>query len=103
MTPTTTAPAAIRSAASPDRAIGPAAAAPALELRSLSIDARLPNGGWLRLVRSVDLQVARGELAVSVGESGSGNSVLLMGALGLPAPAAYRVTGQVRLNGADPA
>lgn len=71
----------------------------ALSLCDVNVDARRPNGSWLRLVEGVSIEVFKGETVALVGESGSGKSVLMRGVAGLLPSGSYRVSGEVHLGG----
>ncbi len=75
----------------------PAAALPFLEARAVSKHYRGGDGGEVRVLESVDLSLAAGEMVAIVGASGSGKSTLLhvMGALEPP------TSGTVLLRGTD--
>ena len=68
-----------------------------LEVRELS--ASLPNGN--RLLRSIDLNVAEGEVRALVGESGAGKSMLSKAVLGVLPVSVKIIEGQMRLLGTD--
>ena len=76
---------------------------PALELRNLSKDFRLPGGGWfaaprtVTAVRDVSLTLPPNAILGLVGESGSGKTTTGMLALRLTEP----TSGQIVLNGQD--
>jgi len=72
------------------------ATAPAARVRGL--DARFANG--THAVRSVDLDLQRGEILGLVGESGSGKTLLGLSILGLAPPEA-EITGQAWLGDTD--
>jgi peptide/nickel transport system ATP-binding protein len=58
------------------------------------------GGGWLTVVRDVNMSIRRGSTVGIVGESGSGKTVTSRGIVGL-LPKFARVSGSVRLNGAE--
>jgi peptide/nickel transport system ATP-binding protein/oligopeptide transport system ATP-binding protein len=71
--------------------------APLLSVRGLAVSYRGAGGRRVRVLRGVDLDLARGETLGIVGESGSGKSTLAKAVLRLvPADG-----GEVRLDGAD--
>ncbi len=63
------------------------------------LSATLPNG--VRLLRSVDLTVAPGEVRALVGESGAGKSMLSKAVLGVLPVSVKIVEGDIRLHGTD--
>lgn len=71
--------------------------APALEIDNLS--AALGNRG--RVLRSVSLAVAPGEVRALVGESGAGKSMIGKAVLGVLPPSVRIVEGTMRLEGTD--
>src|SRR5262245_13387908 len=71
--------------------------APCLEIANLS--ATLANG--TRVLRSVSLAVAPGEVRALVGESGAGKSMIGKAVLGVLPPSVRIVEGANRLEGAD--
>ncbi len=73
--------------------------APVLEVRELSVTFRTESG-TVSAVDAVDVTVAPGEIVGIVGESGCGKSVTAMSLTGL-LPRSARVTGSVRLEGAE--
>lgn len=70
-----------------------------LSVRDLSVGFYV-GGERIEAVRSVDLDVAAGEVLAIVGESGSGKSVTSLATLGLLPPNA-EVTGEIRIAGID--
>ena len=70
-----------------------------LSMRGVSVTYRT-EGGDVRAVRDVDLDVARGEIVGIAGESGCGKSTLASTILRLQ-PASAKVTGEVLFEGAD--
>jgi peptide/nickel transport system ATP-binding protein len=71
--------------------------APCLEIANLS--ATLANGS--RVLRSVSLTVAPGEVRALVGESGAGKSMIGKAVLGVLPPSVHVVEGRISLEGAD--
>jgi peptide/nickel transport system ATP-binding protein len=71
--------------------------APALEIANLS--AALANG--TRVLRSVSLTVAPGEVRALVGESGAGKSMIGKAVLGVLPPSIRVVEGAIRIEGTD--
>ena len=78
---------------------GAAAAAPALELKQLSVGFPA-QAGFTTVVYELSLAVRAGECLGVVGESGAGKSQAFLAAMGL-APRSAQVTGSVRLSGAE--
>jgi oligopeptide/dipeptide ABC transporter ATP-binding protein len=79
---------------------------PLLQIRDLAVEFATPRG-TVHAVRSVSLEVRRGECLAVVGESGSGKSQLFLGSLGLLA-AGGAARGSARFDetellGSDPA
>jgi peptide/nickel transport system ATP-binding protein len=74
-------------------------ATPVLAADGLRIEARLADG-VRTIVRSLDLEVARGETVGIVGESGSGKSLTARALVGL-LPGGVHASGAVRVNGRD--
>ncbi|MFD1504327.1 ABC transporter ATP-binding protein [Georgenia yuyongxinii] len=72
---------------------------PVLELRDLHVHLRASDGE-VHAVRGIDLAVREGEVLAVVGASGSGKSATAMAVMGL-LPASARVSGSVRLDGAE--
>jgi peptide/nickel transport system ATP-binding protein len=71
-----------------------------LEVRDLCVD-YATDGGPLRAVDGVSLDVARGEFLGIVGESGCGKSTLLFAIARLAGPPAEIASGSVRFQGRD--
>jgi ABC-type glutathione transport system ATPase component len=74
-----------------------AGAAPALQLRGVSVALRT-RGGYLSAVHELSVGVRAGECLGVVGESGAGKSQAFLAALGLAPPHA-RVSGTIELEG----
>ncbi|WP_328534097.1 ABC transporter ATP-binding protein [Micromonospora zamorensis] len=74
-------------------------AAPVLAIRDLSVSFPTETG-TVSAVDGVSLDLASGEIVGMVGESGCGKSVTAMSIAGL-LPGSARVTGSVRLDGAE--
>lgn len=72
--------------------------APLLEIDRLSIDA-IADGGAVRLVDGVSLDLKAGEVLGLVGESGCGKSLLSYSILRLLAPGLHVAGGDIRLDG----
>jgi peptide/nickel transport system ATP-binding protein len=70
---------------------------PTLDIRNLS--ATLANG--VRVLRSVSLTVAPGEVRALVGESGAGKSMIGKAVLGVLPPSVRIVEGSITLEGTD--
>jgi oligopeptide/dipeptide ABC transporter ATP-binding protein len=70
-----------------------------LQTRELSVTLRGEDGP-LPVIKSLDLQVARGEIVGIAGESGSGKSLTAMTLLNL-LPAGARVDGSIRFDGTE--
>ncbi len=70
-----------------------------LEIRDLAVAFDTPEGRVLA-VDGVSLDVAPGEVVGVVGESGCGKSVTALSTMGLLAPTARRVGGEIRFRGA---
>ncbi len=76
-------------------------AEPALRIADLRVSLER-DGVRHDVIRGVDLEVAAGEIVALVGESGSGKSVLALTVMQLlPADAAPRTSGLVRIAGTD--
>ena len=74
--------------------------APLLSVRDLSV--RLPSeSGFLPVVRGVSFDIAPGEFAAVVGESGCGKSMTAMALSRLPPTDRAEISGSVRLDGRD--
>lgn len=74
-------------------------AAPALSYRSFDVTFDAPDGA-VHAVKTLDLEVRRGETLALVGESGSGKTLTALAALGL-LPGAARASGSVEVMGED--
>lgn len=72
---------------------------PVVRLENVSLEVRYRHG-WLPILRDVSLTVGAGEAVGLVGESGSGKSMSARTIARL-LPDGARVTGTVRVNGAD--
>ena len=73
--------------------------APLLSVRDL--DVRFTGSRPVTALSGVGFDVAEGEVLGLLGESGSGKSVALRTLLRLHAPATTRITGSIRVDGAD--
>jgi peptide/nickel transport system ATP-binding protein len=73
---------------------------PVLSISDLNVAFR-GRTGWVPVVRGIDLGVERGRVLVLLGESGSGKSVTLRAVVGLLQQEGARVSGTVRVDGAD--
>jgi peptide/nickel transport system ATP-binding protein len=73
---------------------------PVLSVRNLTVEYST-QGGAVRAVDAVDLELHAGGFLGIVGESGSGKSTLLFAIAQLLAPPAEIVSGEVRFNGRD--
>jgi peptide/nickel transport system ATP-binding protein len=71
-----------------------------LEVKNLSVE-YASDGGPVRAVDNVSLEVAPGEFLGIVGESGCGKSTLLFAIARLLSPPASIVSGEVRFQGSD--
>ena len=69
-----------------------------LEVDNLSVS-YTTEGGELRALRDVSLDVPQGEIVGIVGESGCGKSTLISAIIGLLAPNALLATGAIRFRG----
>ena len=72
---------------------------PLLQVRDLDVVLPTPRGP-ARALRSLGLDLARGETLGIIGESGCGKSLTAMAIMGL-LPEAARVSGSIRLNGQE--
>lgn len=66
----------------------------------LTIEGLTVDFNGVRVLRGIDIELARGEALGIVGESGSGKSVTWLAALGL-LPRTAKVSGRVRLDGEE--
>jgi oligopeptide/dipeptide ABC transporter ATP-binding protein len=73
---------------------------PLLVARDVAVSFDGGDGRRIEAVRSVDLDVARGEVVAVVGESGSGKSVTMLATLGLLGPGAI-ASGSIRFDGEE--
>ena len=71
-----------------------------LQVDKLSVN-YTTEGGLLRALRDVSLDVPRGEIVGIVGESGCGKSTLISAIIGLLAPNARLASGAIRFCGED--
>lgn len=71
-----------------------------LEVDNLSVSYST-EGGELKALRDVSLDVPRGEIVGIVGESGCGKSTLISAIIGLLAPNARPASGAIRFRGED--
>ena len=69
-----------------------------LEVDALSVS-YTTEGGELKALRDVSLDVPRGEIVGIVGESGCGKSTLISAIIGLLAPNAVLASGAIRFRG----
>jgi peptide/nickel transport system ATP-binding protein len=72
-----------------------------LEIRNLSVDYKLRDGGSVQVVKDVSLEVPAGQVTALIGESGSGKTTLSGALLGLLAPNACIRSGSVLFGGVD--
>ncbi|MEX2373523.1 MAG: ATP-binding cassette domain-containing protein, partial [Dehalococcoidia bacterium] len=82
-----------------DRAEGPVAEGPLLEIKDLAVTFFTPRG-TVRAVREASFTVRRGEVVGLVGESGCGKSTVAFAAMGY-LPGTARVDGEIRFEGRD--
>lgn len=73
---------------------------PLLEVNSLDVAVRLPDGGSMPILNDIGFTLKRGETLGIVGESGSGKSLLSLAIIGLLPPVA-KATGRILLDGQD--
>ncbi|MGD0566228.1 MAG: ABC transporter ATP-binding protein [Candidatus Goldiibacteriota bacterium] len=73
---------------------------PAISLKNLTVDYSLEGGEALHALRSINLDIMKGESAAIVGESGCGKSTLAYSLLKLGA-ANSKTSGVIRINGFD--
>ncbi len=86
----------------PKRAPGADKVEPILDVKDLRVHFRTDDGGAVRAVNGVDIQLEAGESLAVVGESGCGKSVTSMTILRLlPSPPTLIPTGQVLYRGRD--
>lgn len=71
-----------------------------LTVRDLAVDVDT-HSGTAKVLNGISLEISRGETLGLVGETGSGKSTLIMALMGLLAPAARVVAGQVNFEGHD--
>lgn len=72
-----------------------------LSIEGLSVEGRTPSGQWATIVRSVDVEVKRGQVVALIGESGAGKTTVALTALGYCRPGTRAVGGHVYLDGSD--
>ena len=72
-----------------------------LEVDDLRISARNDDDELTPIVKGVSFNVARGEVAALIGESGSGKTTIALSSLGYTKPGLEFVGGEVRLEGED--
>ncbi len=72
-----------------------------LSVRGLTVSFRKLNGEYVDVVRSIDLDVASGEILGLVGESGSGKTMVGLSLLDLVPQQGVRSVESIELSGAD--
>jgi peptide/nickel transport system ATP-binding protein len=76
-------------------------APPLISMRDLSVGFTGRAGNTVPVLRSIDLNVCRGQSLGIVGESGSGKSTVALAAMGYLKRGLRRLSGEVCFNGAD--
>ncbi|PWI43992.1 ABC transporter ATP-binding protein [Streptomyces sp. ICBB 8177] len=83
-------------------AVAAATDAPLVEVRGLTVEFPVDDGGSVRAVDGLDFTLRAGQALGIVGESGSGKSTVAFDLLGLHRGTGARLGGTVRVAGVDP-